>query len=59
VDTDNPLTTRITIIGRLIPNTGGDCTKLARPAWSFRRPVERMVREVIKGTSMEGATKNL
>lgn len=53
------LITHVTITGKLIPETSEDYMKLARLAWSFRRAVELMVREIINGTSMRDATKKL
>ncbi len=53
------LITHVTVIGRLIPETSEDRMKLARLAWSFRRAVELMMREVANGTSMKDATKKL
>jgi len=49
----------VTIIGKLIPETPEDYMKLARLAWSFKRAVELMVREVANGTPMKVATKKL
>ena len=53
------LITHTTIIGRLIPETTEDHMKLVRLAWSFRRVVNLMVREVVNGTLMKDATKKL
>ena len=49
----------VTIIGRLVPESAEDHMKLARLAWSFRKAVDLMVREVANGTSMKDATKKL
>lgn len=49
----------VTVIGRLVPETPEDYMKLARLAWSFRRTVDLMVREIVNGTSMKDATKRL
>jgi len=59
VEPVNPLITHITVIGKLIPHSNEDYMKLARLAWSFRRAVELMIREVANGTSMMDATKKL
>lgn len=59
VELDNPLITHVTVIGSLIPHSNEDYMKLVRLAWSFRRAVELMIREVASGTSMEDATKRL
>ena len=48
-----------TVIGRFVPETSEDYMKLARLAWSFRRAVELMTREIVNGTSMKDATKKL
>ncbi len=53
------LTTHTTIIGRLIPECSEDYMKLVRLAWSFRRVINLMIREVVNGTSMKDATKKL
>ena len=49
----------VTVIGKLIPETDEDCMRLARLAWSFRRVVELMVREIVNGASMKDATKKI
>mgnify|MGYP000132518344 CR=1 FL=1 len=49
----------VTIIGKLVPGTSDDYMKLVRLAWSFRRAVELMIREVMNGTSMKDVTKKL
>ena len=49
----------VTVIGKLLPETPEDYMKLVRLAWSFKRTVELMVREVVNGTSMKDATKKL
>jgi len=59
VEPTNPLITHVTVIGKLIPHRNEDYMKLTRLAWSFRRVVELMVREVASGTSMRDATKKL
>ena len=53
------LVTHVTVIGKLVPETSEDYMKVARLAWSFRRAVELMVREIANGTSMKEATKRL
>jgi len=55
----NPIITHATVIGRLIPQSNEDYMRLARLAWSFKRAVELMVREVASGASMKEATKSL
>jgi len=59
VEPINPLITHVTVIGKLIPHSNENYMKLTRLAWSFRRVVELMVREVANGTSMKDATKKL
>ncbi len=49
----------VTVIGKLLPEIPEDYMKLVRLAWSFRRVVELMIREVVNGTSMKDATKKL
>ncbi len=41
------LVPHVTVIGKLLPETPGDYMKLVRLAWSFRRAVELMIREVV------------
>jgi len=53
------LVPHVTVIGKLLPETPGDYMKLVRLAWSFRRAVELMIREVVNGTSMKDATKKV
>ena len=49
----------VTVIGKVIPETTNNHMKLVRLAWSFRRVVELMIREVVNGTSMKDAAKKL
>ncbi|RLE54220.1 MAG: hypothetical protein DRJ40_11455 [Thermoprotei archaeon] len=49
----------VTVIGKLLPETPEDYMKLVRLAWSFRKAVELMIREVVNGASMKDATKKL
>ena len=53
------LVSHVTIMGKLIPETNEEYMKLARLAWSFRRAVELMVREVESDTLMKDVTKKL
>ncbi len=59
LENDNPLITHVTVIGKLIPNNSQDYMKLVRLAWSFKKAVEQMIREIINGVSMKDATKKL
>ncbi|MCD6095460.1 MAG: hypothetical protein J7J99_02730 [Thermoprotei archaeon] len=51
------LITHVAVIGKLIPETPENYMKLTRLAWSFRRTIELMVREVANKVSMKDATK--
>ncbi len=53
------LVPHVTVIGKLFPETPEGHMKLVRLAWSFKRAVELMIREVMSGTSMKDATKKL
>jgi len=59
VEPINPPITHVTVIGKLISHSNEDYMKLTRLAWSFRRAVELMIREIINGASMKDATKKL
>ena len=59
LENDYPLITHVTVIGKLIPNNSQDYMKLVRLAWSFRKAVEQMAREIVNGASMKDATKKL
>jgi len=59
VEPVNPLITHATVVGKLVLETSDNHMKLARLAWSFRRAVELMVREVTNGTSVKDAVKKL
>jgi len=59
VESVNPLITHVTVIGKLILHSNEDYMKLTRLAWSFRRVVKLMVREVANDVSMKVATKKL
>lgn len=53
------LITHVTVMARLIPETTENYMKLVRLAWSFKRTVELMTREIGNSTPMKGATKKL
>jgi len=53
------LISHVTVIGKVIPETINDYMKLVRLAWSFKRVVDLMIREVINNAFMKDATKKL
>ena len=53
------LISHVTVIGKLVLETTEDYMRLVRLAWSFRKAVDMMIREVINNTPMKDATKKL